>query len=86
MSIKFKRQKRFPTADDLRNIAGTIDESLIGTILDTGATLDEITQAFLLLEEDHYTRPIFTREMEGRIRRVYDILDYAHNGFVKSER
>ena len=80
--LRSSREKSV-TGDDICSIAGPLDDDIIAAILRTGATRSEVMQAFDWLEESYYTMSIFMRPMNERIRRVYEILDYAGNSFGK---
>ena len=86
MPIIFRKQEKTDVSRDIRNVVGPLDESIITAILHTGATIEEITQALAWLEENHHTRAVFARRMDERVRHVYDILDYAYNGFSGEEQ
>lgn len=77
----FKGRSKQVTQAEIRAIVGPLDDIIIEAILHTGATSDEIRQAFVQLEEDTYTKAIFTRRMDERVRSVYDLLDYERNFF-----
>ena len=76
----FTRQEKSATTDDVHAIAGPLDDTIATAILRTGATADEVLQAFEKLEENYYTRSVFIRPMDERGRCVYDILDYGRSG------
>jgi hypothetical protein len=79
---KAHRSHKKPATDgDIRAIAGPLGDDIIAAILETGATRAEVMQAFDWLEESYYTMSTFMRPMNERVRRVYEILDYASNGF-----
>jgi hypothetical protein len=67
------------TGSDIRAIAGSLDDDIVAAILHTDATRAEIMQALDWLEESHYTLSTYMRPMNERVRRVYEILDYAEN-------
>ena len=73
--------ERSATSRDIRDIAGAMDDDIVMAILKTGATRVEVMQAFDWLQESHYTRSTSMRPMNERVRRVYEILDYASNAF-----
>ncbi len=83
MALKKMRRshEKSATGGDIRAIAGPLDDDIIAAILHTGATRAEVMQAFGWLEESHYTLSTTVRPMNERVRRVYEILDYASNGF-----
>lgn len=64
---------------DVRAIIGPVDDSIVTEILRTGASLHEIQQAYLSLEEHFYTKSVVRKKMENVIRCVYDILDYERS-------
>jgi hypothetical protein len=67
------------TENDVRAIVGPLDDDIVLSILEIGATHDEIMQAFDWLEESRYTMSAFEKPMNERAHRVYQILDYASN-------
>jgi len=75
------RRERAATRRDIRAIAGPLEEGIIMAILHTGATPDEVQDAYNGLVENHHTRSTAVRQMQDRVRHVYNILDYAYNGF-----
>jgi hypothetical protein len=77
---KMHRPEKSATSSDIRTIVGPLDNDIINAILQTGATRAEVLQAFDWLEESHYTLSTLMRPMNERVRRVYEILDYASNG------
>lgn len=64
---------------DVRAIIGPVDDVIVTEILRTGASLHEIQQAYLSLEEHFYTKSVVRKKMENVIRCVYDILDYERS-------
>ena len=78
--------ERSATAREIRDIAGIRNEDIIAAIQNTRATRLEVIQAFDWLEESHYTLSTFVKPMNERVRRVYEILDYAINGFEVERR
>lgn len=83
MALKKRRHShdKSATDDDIRAIAGPLDDDIVAAILRTDATPAEVTQALDWLEESYYTRSASMKHMNERVRRVYEILDYADNGF-----
>jgi len=73
------------TVGEIRDVAGNLNDDIIAAIQKTGATRNEVIQAFDWLEESHYTLSTFMKPMNDRVRRVYEILDYASNGFGLDE-
>jgi len=67
------------TAEDVRVIVGPLEDAIIEAIVHIGATPREVLHALQLLEENHYTKAIYSRPMEDHVRRVYDILDYERS-------
>jgi len=76
-----RSHEKSATGDEIRDITGPLGNDIIAAIQETGATRAEVLQAFDWLEESHYTLSTFMRPMNERVRRVYEILDYASNGF-----
>ena len=62
------------TAKDLRTVLGPVDDAIIIAIQDTGASRDEVLQAYAWLDEDDYIGAMLEMPMTHRVRRVYDIL------------
>ena len=73
--------ERSATGRDIRDIVGVLNDDIVMAILKTGATRSDVVQAFDWLEESYYTRSTFMRPMNERVRRVYEILDYASTTF-----
>jgi len=69
------------TGSDIRAIVGPLDDEIVTAIQHTDATRAEVVQALNWLEESHYTLSVYMRPMNERVRRVYEILDYASNDF-----
>ena len=69
---------------DIREIVGGLNDDIVSAILETGATRAEVTEAFDWLEESRSTLSAFMRPMNERVRRVYEILDYAGNALRRS--
>lgn len=76
-----RSHEKSATAGEIRAIVGPLDDDIVVAILETGATRVDVIQAFDWLEESYYTMSTFMRPMNERVRRVYEILDYASNGF-----
>lgn len=80
--VVFTRVKRdigALTERDLVDMLGPMDDGIIAAILHTGASMEEIEQASLWLDENHYAMSTTDRVMRERARRVYEILDYARH-------
>jgi hypothetical protein len=75
-----RSHEKTATGREVRDIAGPLNDDIVAAILETGATRAEVMQAFDWLEESRYTMSAFMRPMNERVRRVYEILDYASNG------
>ncbi len=76
---KIKIVKKPATGQEIYDITGQMDHKMIAAILHTGATFDEVLQAYQYLEENYYTKPVFIKHMTDRVRHVYDILDYSRD-------
>src|SRR5690348_7549052 len=81
---KHRNREKPATSDDIRAIAGPLDDDIIVAIQRLGATRAEVSQAFDWLQESRYTLSVFMKPLDERVRRVYEILDYAGNGFTKA--
>jgi hypothetical protein len=74
-------QEKSARGSDIRAIAGPLEDDIVAAIMAIGATRAEVMQAHNWLEESHYTLSTSMKPMNERVRRVYEILDYASNGF-----
>jgi hypothetical protein len=63
------------TAADIREIIGHVDEPVIASILETGATPAEVTAAFTHLNADDYMGGDLERPAAGRVGQVLAILE-----------
>ena len=82
MARKLRKQESAVSGHEIRQIVGALDDEIIFAILRTGATPEEVSRAFEWLVEDHYTKSVAQRWMDFRARSVYNILDYAYDGFI----
>lgn len=78
--VKTKKRRSSLTEREVIDITGPLEGGIIMAILHTGASAEEIRQASAWLDENHYTRATADRLMGERMRRVYEILDYARHG------
>lgn len=58
---------------DIRKVLGPLDDDLVMAIQDTGASRDEIRNAYACFDEDNVDF-MLSHPMTHRMRRVYDIL------------
>ena len=58
----------------IRRMLGPIDDELVAAIQDTGATRDEVLQAWAWLDEEDYMGTMLQKPMNHRTRAVYDLL------------
>jgi hypothetical protein len=63
------------TASDVVQIVGPIDDKVIARVIATGATAEEVTEAHTWLSSQDYFRRAAHDAAQGRIARVYHLLD-----------
>ena len=87
MALKKRRHshEKSATGSDIRAITGPLDDDIVAAILRTDATPAEVVQALDWLEESYYTRSASMKPLNERVRRVYEILDYAENAGWREE-
>ena len=68
------KAKKSATSHDIRAILGPTDDDIVTSILSTGATRDEVLQAFEWLDDDDYMGADLKKPMNSNIRRIYEIL------------
>lgn len=79
------RPKKLSVSDEaitgccIRDITGITDENAVKAILTTGATRSEIRQAYDYCFENFCVKPSHMRPMDGRIRKIIDILKYGRD-------
>lgn len=76
MAVTIKKREQAATYADIRSILGPLDDEILTTVFEIGATPGEIFQASEWVDRNHYTLPTRMRSMTERMRRVYEILDY----------
>ncbi len=79
--LRLKKPPESVTVQAVTDILGPLDSGILAAILDTGASLEEIRRAAVWLDENHYTQATADRPMSQKMRRVYEILDYARSRF-----
>lgn len=62
------------TERDIHAILGPIDDEMVFIIQETGASRDEVLQAFMWLNDDDYIGGELKRPISNRVRAVYEIL------------
>ena len=61
-------------ASDVRRILGTVEDDLVTEVLATGATADEIFEAYEWVSSEDRLGTDLDRTKRGRVAAVYDIL------------
>ena len=72
----------YMTAADIRRVVGNLDSDLISALQQTGGTVADIEAAYNILVENHYTLSIRGPQMIPRVKRIYEILDYAREDII----
>lgn len=68
-------ERRVVTASDIGEIVGELDPAAVASIIATGATRDELLEAFSWLSSDDSLHRALHHGPRGRVAQVYDILD-----------
>jgi hypothetical protein len=63
------------TASEVREIVGTLDDSVIASIVALDATRDEILEAQTWLASDDYLHRELHHSLQGRAAQVFDLLE-----------
>lgn len=74
MTTSDKNRARPATRGEIIQIAGALDDKAIADIEDTGATRDDVLEAFVRLSQEDDFSALTQKPMRGRVARVYDIL------------
>ncbi|MBI3440212.1 MAG: hypothetical protein HY052_00110 [Proteobacteria bacterium] len=67
------------TGHDISTILGPVDEEMVFIIQETGASKEEVLQAFTWLNDDDYIGARPKRPMNSRVCAVYEILQEAQD-------
>ncbi|MCG7358122.1 hypothetical protein MHL39_15935 [Roseomonas mucosa] len=63
------------TGEDVRSILGTVDNDLMARILATGATRDDLAEAYAWLSNDEAPINSGQRLASGRVAELIDLLE-----------
>ena len=63
------------TASEIRDIVGTLDDSVIASIVALGATREEVLEAQVWLSSDDYLHRDLHHALQGKAAQIFDILD-----------
>lgn len=63
------------TSADIRRIIGSADAELVTDIINTGATAQEVAEAFEWLQADDYMGAQMHKKAGSVVRAVYELLD-----------
>lgn len=69
------RYGRAATASEIREVVGTLDDSVIASIEALGATREEIAEAQAWMTSDDYLHRELHHALSGRAAAVFDILE-----------
>ena len=62
------------TRDDVIGVVGTLDDHLVVEIIDTGATIGELTEAWEWLSADDVMGRQLRHQLAGNVARIVEIL------------
>jgi hypothetical protein len=68
------KTQRPATAQDIRSIIGELEDGVVASILRTGATREEVLEAFTWATADDFLGSELERSRRGAVGAVYDIL------------
>ena len=63
------------TREDVIRVLGPVDESLIVEVLATGASMEELQEAFAWLNADDVLGPQLRRQPAGKVAELCEILE-----------
>ena len=69
-----KSEEKPATESDVRRILGTVEDDLVMEVLATGATADEILEAYEWVSSEDRLGTDLDHTKRGRVAAVYDIL------------
>ena len=74
------------TDSQIRKILGGSDNDLVVAIQKTGASEEEVLQAFEWLDDDDYMGTEAKKRLTGNIRRVFEILEEERDSDAEERR
>jgi len=69
------QEVRPANASEIREIVGPLDDTVISTILELGATRGEILEAQAWLTSDDYLHRELRHALQGRAAQVFEVLE-----------
>ncbi len=85
MSLSNKKPKP-ATGQEIRSILGPVDDELVTTIMEIGATHKEVLQALEWLDDDDYMGRQLGKSMDISVARVHKILQRDREQLDEHER
>jgi|1186.fasta_scaffold277742_1 hypothetical protein len=65
------------TADDVRAVLGPVDDSLVAEVLATGASREELVEAYAWITNDEAPMNVGRPLASGRVAQLIDVLEAA---------
>jgi hypothetical protein len=65
------------TADDVRAVLGPVDDSLVAEVLATGASREELVEAYAWITNDEAPVNVGRPLASGRVAQLIDVLEAA---------
>jgi hypothetical protein len=65
------------TADDVRAVLGPVDDSLVAEVLATGASREELVEAYAWITNDEAPMNVGRPLASGRVAQLIDVLEEA---------
>ena len=65
------------TADDVRAVLGPVDDSLVAEVLATGASREELVEAYTWITNDEAPMNVGRPLASGRVAQLIDVLEAA---------
>lgn len=69
------QSSRSATASEVRDIVGQVDDAVVMSILQLGATPGEVAEAQAWLTSDDYLHRALRHALQGRAAQVFEILE-----------
>lgn len=70
-----EQERRPATATEIREIIGPVEDATLTSILEVGATREEVLEAYVWLSSDDYLHRQRHHTLSGRAARVFDLLE-----------
>lgn len=74
------------TASEIKQILGPAGDETVIAVQDTGATAEEVREAFAWLDQEEQMGQMPQKTLSAKVRRVYDILAEERDRFDRDDR